>query len=248
MDALATGEADLVLTSPPYYPSELEPLLRAPRRAQLDLDHVRATVVRFALSLRPVFLECARVLRPDGALVVQTKDLRYGGRLIGLAHVHREVAESCGFQLVTRLFWRRTRDPLRHGAADAALELATDTGGFVAADVEEFLVLAGSAGPRRAGSVEIAREELAIMRSPLWTLPASGGRRAHPHASPPSVIQRLCALYSKPGELVVDPFAGGGTNLRVARRMGRRTIGWDIDPTWADVPPLPLEPSLPMHG
>lgn len=248
MDALADGEADLVITSPPYYPPELEPLLRAPRRQQHELEWVRSTVVRYALSLRPVFSECARVLRPGGVLIVQTKDLRYGGFLVGLAHVHRGLAEGCGFALVTRLFWRRTRDPQRHASPRATVARARQVAGFVAADVEEFLVFADSGGPHSAGEVDFGEDDLGAFRSPLWTLPASGGPRAHPHASPASVIERLVRLYSRPGDLVVDPFAGGGTILRVARALGRRATGWDIDPTWADLPSGPVDPALPAAG
>jgi DNA modification methylase len=39
----------------------------------------------------------------------------------------------------------------------------------------------------------------------------------------------LIALFSCPGDLVVDPFAGHGTTLRVALTMGRRAIGYEID-------------------
>jgi DNA modification methylase len=38
----------------------------------------------------------------------------------------------------------------------------------------------------------------------------------------------MIALYSKPGDLVVDPFAGGGTTLKVAVEMDRRAIGYEI--------------------
>lgn len=37
--------------------------------------------------------------------------------------------------------------------------------------------------------------------------------------------------FSAPGDLVVDPFVGGGTTLVAGRLIGRRCIGFDIDPT-----------------
>ena len=37
-------------------------------------------------------------------------------------------------------------------------------------------------------------------------------------------------LYSEPGDLVVDPFAGFGTTVVEAQRLGRRGIGYEIDP------------------
>jgi site-specific DNA-methyltransferase (adenine-specific) len=44
------------------------------------------------------------------------------------------------------------------------------------------------------------------------------------------VFRRLVALYSRPGDLVVDPFCGGGGVLAVARELGREAVGYDIDP------------------
>lgn len=232
MDALDDGTVDLIITSPPYFPAELETLLRTPRRGQHDLGRVRETIVRFALTMRPVFVECVRVLRAGGVLVVQTKDIRYGHALVALASVHRDLVESCGLLLVTRVFWQRVHSPLRHGSSKARLARARRVGGFVAKDVEEFLVFADEGGPRSDGVVDMEGDELRDSLEPLWNLPGPGGKRRHPYASPSSVVRRLIRLYSRPRDLVIDPFAGSGTTLRVAQSLGRRTMGWDVDPAW----------------
>ncbi len=39
--------------------------------------------------------------------------------------------------------------------------------------------------------------------------------------------------YSRPGDLIVDPYAGSGTTLLAAAMEGRRCIGAEMDPkTW----------------
>ena len=40
--------------------------------------------------------------------------------------------------------------------------------------------------------------------------------------------------YTSPGDLVFDPFAGSGTTLLAARRLGRRAAGWEIHPERVD--------------
>ena len=54
-------------------------------------------------------------------------------------------------------------------------------------------------------------------------------KTAHPTQKPEALIERLIAASSNPGDLVVDPFAGSGTTLVVAERLGRRWLGGDGD-------------------
>jgi site-specific DNA-methyltransferase (adenine-specific) len=35
-------------------------------------------------------------------------------------------------------------------------------------------------------------------------------------------------MYSYPGELILDPFAGSGQTMRVAKYLGRRCVGYEV--------------------
>ena len=212
MRLLGDGEADLVVTSPPYFSHEDESLLAVPVKEQREFDRLQAGVTRFAFGLRPQFREIARVLRPGGALVLQTKDLRYGGFLLTLAGVHREVLEGVGLRLVTRVFWRKRGRKRRRSDRFLRRPLV---GLFETDDVEEFLILSHVTGiQKRLHEIDLPRSEAPECASPLWDLPGAGGTRTHPYQSPPAVIRRFIHLFSIPGDLVVDPFAGHGTTLR----------------------------------
>jgi modification methylase len=232
MREIADGQAAVVFTGPPYFPADLEPLLARPRSQQSGFADLSRRIVAYALSLRPVFAEVRRVLAPHGVLIMQTKDLRYAGFLIGLAGVHRQLAESVGFALVTRVLWepmfqqasQRARVPA--GPAAPARMRVRET--------EEFLVMADpdSSGARPQSTqapFDLAPDEVRDCLAPAWRMPAAGGSARHPHQSPPGVVRRLLALYSVPGDLVVDPFAGGAGILRVAAQMGRQAVGYEID-------------------
>ena len=54
-------------------------------------------------------------------------------------------------------------------------------------------------------------------------------KHSHEWQQSESGVMQLIEIFSKPGELVVDPFAGSGTFLKVAHDMGRRGIGAEID-------------------
>ena len=51
---------------------------------------------------------------------------------------------------------------------------------------------------------------------------------------PRALPERFIRQYTNPGDLVLDPFAGVGTTIRVAAELGRRGIGFEIDPDEAD--------------
>ena len=64
--------------------------------------------------------------------------------------------------------------------------------------------------------------------------------------TPAYVIWNLLQRYTREGDLVVDPFCGGGTTLDVATSLGRKARGFDLAPTRADIEAadarkLPLE-------
>jgi site-specific DNA-methyltransferase (adenine-specific) len=59
---------------------------------------------------------------------------------------------------------------------------------------------------------------------------AAGG---HPNHKPFSVIEPLVRQWSRPGELVLDPFAGSGSIPAAALRLGRAAACSEIEHDWA---------------
>ena len=56
------------------------------------------------------------------------------------------------------------------------------------------------------------------------------GNRRHPTEKAPEVIAPLIRSFSKPGDLVCDPFNGSGSTCVAAKWLGRDYLGIDIDP------------------
>ena len=59
-------------------------------------------------------------------------------------------------------------------------------------------------------------------------------RRDHPCQMPEQVLERIIGVASNPGDLVLDPFAGSGTTLAVARRLHRHYRGIELSPEYAE--------------
>jgi DNA modification methylase len=51
----------------------------------------------------------------------------------------------------------------------------------------------------------------------------------HDAPCPPEIYEIFIKAYSKPGDTILDGFVGAGT-VGVALKMGRKVIGYDVDP------------------
>ena len=70
----------------------------------------------------------------------------------------------------------------------------------------------------------------------VWKSPAArwdtGGKQTHPTQKPLSLMRDLLGDFSDPGDLVCDPFAGSGSTAVACKELGRRFVGWEIDPSY----------------
>lgn len=76
------------------------------------------------------------------------------------------------------------------------------------------------------GEYEVPEGGARLMRSVMF---CQSMHRAgiHPTQKPEAIIRPLIEYSVPPGGLVLDPFMGSGTVLRVAKDLGRRAIGID---------------------
>ncbi len=56
----------------------------------------------------------------------------------------------------------------------------------------------------------------------------------HPNHKPFAVLEPLVRQWSRPGDLVLDPFAGSGSIPAAALRLQRKAACSEIEPEWAD--------------
>lgn len=55
----------------------------------------------------------------------------------------------------------------------------------------------------------------------------------HTCQMPEALMTRIIAVSSNQDDIVLDPFAGSGTTLVVAKRLGRRWLGYELSPEYA---------------
>ena len=61
------------------------------------------------------------------------------------------------------------------------------------------------------------------------------GKVDHPTQKPLITARRPIEFSTAPGDLILDPFMGSGTTLRVAKDMGRRAIGIEIEARYCEI-------------
>ena len=61
---------------------------------------------------------------------------------------------------------------------------------------------------------------------PFWSMPENTD---HPTQKPEKLLAKIILASTKKGEVVFDPFAGSGTTAVVAKKLGRKYVGVEID-------------------
>lgn len=65
---------------------------------------------------------------------------------------------------------------------------------------------------------------------PFWSMPENTD---HPTQKPEKLLAKIILASTRPGDLVFDPFLGSGTTAVVAKKLGRKYVGVEIDPIYA---------------
>lgn len=81
--------------------------------------------------------------------------------------------------------------------------------------------------------------KLPIGKCPAWFIDLVKGPAPsndyHEWGQSVEPVRYLIGRFSKPGDLVIDPFLGGGTTAVACVQTGRHFVGFEIDPAVADV-------------
>ena len=91
---------------------------------------------------------------------------------------------------------------------------------------------------KRQQSVKAHRTSYMREHRSVWTI-APRREKSGPAAFPDELVMRCMEATSDPGDLVLDPFGGSGTVLRVADAMDRECVSFDAAPVelldqWSD--------------
>jgi DNA modification methylase len=227
MDELRDKSVRLAVTSPPYwhlkqYGGDPEEIGQEDYDAYLD-------------RLHRVWTECFRVVADDGLLVVNLNSRRVGGRFypIGMDIVQRMTdwkliqhliwyipnALPQPAKYITRLFDHKFEDVLVF-AKNWDYEHV-----FNKARVQQKYV---TADPRAHKKNPKGRCVGDVVRIPAYRPPTVKAMNYHVAAFPDELVYLLVSVFTNPGDVVLDPFLGSGTTLKVTLNTGRAGVGYEV--------------------
>ena len=77
-------------------------------------------------------------------------------------------------------------------------------------------------------------------RSAIWNIAANANvtainGKSHPAPFPEALARDHILSWSNEGDVVLDPFLGSGTTCKMAKLMGRRAIGIEIEERYCEI-------------
>lgn len=223
--------------------------------------------------IKPFTSEMLRVLSPTGSMMLNLGVVLRDGeehdctdailrqcRVQGWKLLHRliwhkpngQVPSAAGYLTVSHEFvlwlapttkpWRAHEQP---AGSQASREVRTPHAPASAARMAGLYTGAGA--HRKQGRTHRLHPDGA---RPTTVIRAAVGGEAnpdgHPARMPPDLARQLVAMCCPPGGLVLDPFSGNATTGVMARRLGRRYLGIELDPEYADASRRRLADDAPL--
>lgn len=62
-----------------------------------------------------------------------------------------------------------------------------------------------------------------------------GKNKCHPTDKPISMIEDIISSVTSEGEIIFDPFVGGGSTMVAAKKIRRRYVGFELDKKYFDI-------------
>lgn len=233
MDGVADGAARLAVTSPPYWQ-----LKDYGNGAQIGFNDSYEDYIN---NLSLVWAECLRILENGCRLCVNIGDqfarAVYYGRY-KVIPIKTEIIKSCealGFDYMGTIIWQKTATTNTTGGGAVMGSYPYPRNGIVKIDYESILLFKKRGEPPRR-AVDKRLKEKSKLTAAEWNVYFSGhwkfpGVRQNGHIAmfPPELPNRLIKMFSFAGDLVLDPFMGGGATACSAANLERHSVGYEIN-------------------
>ena len=228
MQEIADESVHLMVTSPPYF------------NAPFDYEGLFKSYDQYLGVLNRVAREVFRVLKGGRIAVLNIDDMLVNGEKFPIVADATKIFQNAGFRYRDRIIWKKPDGYLRISRRSGVLLQNPYPMYFYPDNLLESIVIFQKGKfnyrsipkeIREVSKIDIKEFSDSRWYMTLWemvnVLPGSPLEKEIA-AFPEELPCRVIKLFSYKGETVLDPFVGSGTTMKVARDLGRNSIGIEI--------------------
>ena len=229
MKEIPDESVHLIVTSPPYF------------NAPFDYKGLFKNYDQYLGVLNRTAKELYRVLKDGRIVVLNIDDMLVDGEKFPIVADATKIFQNAGFRYRDRIIWKKPDGYLRISRRSGVLLQNPYPMYFYPDNLLESIIIFQkgrfnySSIPkeiREASKIDTKEFSDNKWYMTLWemvnVLPGSPLEKEIA-AFPEELPYRIIKLFSYKGETVLDPFVGSGTTMKVARQLGRNSIGIEIN-------------------
>ncbi len=245
LNRLKKNSIDLIITSPPYWN-----LVDYGFEGQIG----QSSYEEYLEDLTQIWIECERVLVPNGKLCINTPIVPIKKEIINDQHTRHIkninndiefcILQRTNLQRFSLYIWQKQTTEKMFGSYPYPPNIYENN------TIEFINVFVKSGEPKKLDKAikeysKLTTEEWMDLTRQIWYIyPENVSRTgAHPAPFPTKLPARLIAMYSFAaveelgfkGDIVLDMFNGTGATCVAAKAMGRRYIGIDKSESYCEI-------------
>jgi modification methylase len=255
MEEIPNNSIQLIVTSPPYFNIKdysLDGYQQKRRSPQLagqigDINNYK----QYINEMLTVWKECERVLKPNGKIAINTPlmpmlkrslNTHYNRHIFNInSDIENSILNNTRLFLLDVYIWNRTNSSkkLMFGSYPYPRN-------FYAQNTIEFISVYVKDGPSENSlpknvkeKSKLTEKEWVEFTKQIWDIPIPNKNDLafgqHSAIMPEEIVRRCIRLYTFTGEVVLDPFVGSGTTLKVAKELDRKFVGYEICKSYSAV-------------
>ena len=230
MKTFENNSIDMVLTSPPY-------------------DNLR-DYKGYTFNFEGIAKEIYRVLKDGGVCVWVVGDATIKGSETGTSFKQALYFKDIGFNLHdTMIYAKNNPIPQNHNRYEQQFEFMFVFSKGKPKTFNPIKVKTKSAGKEYSWkdtndygekSAKRSRDEISVVKSEknmfnIWFMSVASSKFTNSAPFPEKLAEDHILSWSNEGDIILDPMAGSGTTLKMAKKNNRNYIGIEISPEYIDI-------------
>lgn len=235
---LKDESAHLIITSPPYWQIK-------DYRIENQIGY-NDTYEEYINKLNNVWKECYRVLHKGCRMCINIGDqflraIHYGRyRVIPIREdIIRYCCKDLKMDYLGAIIWQKRTTCNTTGGASVMGSYPNPRNGIISIDYEFILIFkklgnAPTVPKSLKGKSRLTEKEWAEYFQGHWKF-VGEKQNGHVAMFPEELPKRLIKMFSFIDDTILDPFLGSGTTVLAARKLGRNSIGIEINPKFLSI-------------